>query len=417
MELFKNSFQGSEEVVVSLRTAGIEEGKLTLEEELRRQRARQQATQGLTEYYTNKNTNKILLPVNGELFVHENNKLFSISKNALTPKFSNNGKYVGFVSENELYYCDLNDTTHPVRLTFDATKNIVNGLAEYIAQEELDRSDGFWWSPDDKKIAFCQYDDSQVADFILVHQSEEEFVTESHKYPFAGKKNVDVKLGVVNIVENPPKIQWLTLPTTLPGSAAAVEFYICRVFWWKNGEVGAQILSRDQRHSLVLRFDGNGNPSIVLFESSAYWINLFKPENFYELKNSPEFIFLSERDGFAHIYRFSSVDGKVISQLTSGSWIVDSIVSVDEENKTIYYIATAAHATELHFYSTTWSDNPAQPPLSKQLSTIPGRHSIFINHQFTAYIDSFSSLTCPPSITLYSLVRFSLLCFLFIFQN
>ncbi|CAF3389906.1 unnamed protein product [Rotaria sp. Silwood1] len=172
----------------------------------------------------------MLIPMGSDLYVY-NKKQFHLLVNGshqapiLDPKLSPDGKLVAYVQDCELY-CISTASSMPLavprQLTFDARNypNKTNGLAEFIAQEEMDRNDGFWWSDDSRFIAFTQVDESNVPVFRISHSgSSDPDHVEEHRYPFAGKANVQVTVGIIDVtIENnqqQPIIHWVDLSALL----------------------------------------------------------------------------------------------------------------------------------------------------------------------------------------------------------
>src|SRR5579885_3210163 len=186
---------------------GTEEEKLSPEEELRRQRQRSLAI-GLTEYSRAKNSDRLLIPLQGSIFVQDGagEALRQLVDNtgkapALTPALSPDGEWIAYVQDAEVYVVAAAGGT-PAQITRGARgTGKTNGLAEYIAQEEMARSEGFWWSPDSTQIAFEEADETHIPLYRNIHQGKDttgEEAEEAHHYPFAGAANALVRLAVVS---------------------------------------------------------------------------------------------------------------------------------------------------------------------------------------------------------------------------
>lgn len=380
-------------------TIGVEEKNLSAEEELRRQRARMLAT-GITHFSYNKETDQIIVPINNNVYLLEkNNNLKLLTENAITPKFTPNGKAIGYVQASELFLLHLENNSEPIQLTFGARENgKTNGLAEYIAQEELERSDGFWFSPDSLHVAYCEVDETIIPEYTIVHQGKEDGVTnEYHRYPFAGCANAIVKLGVLNLETK--QTTWMKLNYE---DEEMEEIYVARVFWWTNGNLGAEILNRQQSRLDVVEFEINsGSFKIIHTEKSKFWINLFG-ENLHFIEiNENEFLWISECSGFSHIYKIDKDNGDKV-QLTDGCWEVFEINDYNPNNKTIYFTGNKSNPTEKQFYSVS-IDNPCQ---IKSITNLEGTHDIIVSCEFNYFIDIFSSLSSPPVVRIHNLVSF-----------
>ncbi len=243
-------------------------------------------------------------------------------------------------------------TTLPAKrekaLTTDGGGAIKNGMAEFIAQEEMDRSTGYWWAPDGRHIAFARVDESPIKVTERFEIAADNVSTFAQRYPTTGGPNVLIKLGVIDIKTG--AVTWVDL-------GADKDIYLARVNWLPDGKTLAiQRQSRDQRKLDLLFADiATGKSRIILTETSKTWIDLNDELTF--LKNSREFIWASARDGYTHLYLYDD-DGHLIRQLTAGNWVVDdfrkrAIKGMDEKNRTVYFTATEKSPTERHLYSTS----------------------------------------------------------------
>jgi len=168
-----------------------EEG-LSLEEQLRRERLRVSEL-GITQYSWSSKEDLIIVPLRGDIYVQRGlgSKLEHVyqGSDALNPELSPDGKLIAFVRNSEIFVMNV-DGSNLHQITFDAEQTgTTNGLADYIAQEEMSRLEGFWWSPDGQHIAFEQVDESHIPIYKIVHQGKDEIQSEDHRYPFAGKAN------------------------------------------------------------------------------------------------------------------------------------------------------------------------------------------------------------------------------------
>jgi dipeptidyl-peptidase-4 len=370
---------------------------LTPEEELRRQRLRM-LNQGITEFQRARNHDRLLIPQSDGLYVLDGidaqpRQILEVNPFAdapiLSPRLSPDGEWVAFVQDSELYRVSVHGG-RPQQLTSDARgTGKTNGLAEYIAQEELGRADGFWWSDDSRCILYAQVDETHIPTYRIMHQGKDivgDSAQEDHRYPFAGQANAVVRLAVVNVEQPETQHQWLDLNFSH-------EFYIGRAFWWPDGSPGAQILNREQNRLDLVKFDmETGTRTLLMREVNDYWISLRRC-HFYALQDG-NFVWSSERSGFNHLY-FYDVNGELIRQVTFGDWTVDNIEAIDEENGVVYFTATKASPLEMHLYSL-----PLIGGEITQLTTEPGMHSVWLNTHCTQFVDAFNSLETPPTVTL-----------------
>jgi dipeptidyl-peptidase-4 len=297
---------------------------------------------------------------------------------------------VAYVRDGEVYAVPATGG-EPHQITRGARRaGKTHGLAEYIAQEELDRYKGFWWSPDSRRIAFAEVDERHIPIYRIMHQGKDTTgpgAQEDHYYPFAGGPNAVVRLGVVSARGGRPV--WMDL-------SAGEESYLARVFWWRDGSLGAVVLNRAQTALDLLRFDiRTGARTSVLQETSERWIHL-PPEPLRQPKDG-RFIWLSDRSGFRHLYLYSG-DGALIRQLTNGEWVVDAINGVDEDSGQVYFTANCEHPTERHLYVVPLAGGDVW-----RITSEPGTHEVTLDHACRRFVDVHSALDRPPSVTLRAL--------------
>jgi len=381
---------------------GATEENISLDEKLRRERSRQREI-GVTEYAWAKNANRILVPLRGDIWIQDGPRaplrhlLSSDGTPALTPVLSPDGASVAYVRDAELYVLPA-ESAEPRQLTYDARgTGKTNGLAEYIAQEEMQRSRGFWWSPDSRYLAFEQVDETLIPVYRIVHQGQDavgEGAQEDHRYPFAGQPNARVRLGVV-AVEEPSASSGRTGAPLWLDLGDDPDIYLARVQWFPDGSLVAQIENRAQTTLDLVRFDpDSGERRVLLRETSDVWINL---HDMLKPLERGGFIWASERSGFQHLYLYSQ-GGDLIRQLTSGEWMVESIAGVDEEREQVFFTGTRDGALETHLYMVSFE---AGAP--RRITAAPGKHAVVLDHACRRFVDVYDALDAPPSVMLRSL--------------
>ncbi len=391
---------GAISIQVAPPDGGVNEANLSPEEELRRQRQRSLAV-GLTSYSRAEQGERILVPLQGDIYVQDGphlplRKLVDNAGKppAITPTLSPDGNMVAYVQDGEVYEIDAEGGS-PWQVTRGAREaGKTNGLAEYIAQEELGRAEGFWWSPEIDWIAYEEVDETHIPLYRIMHQGKDstgEDAQEEHRYPFAGAENAKVRLAVVGRMLN-DEPRWMDLDV-------GEETYLARVFWRKDGShygtPCAILLNRLQNHLWLLTFDvQTGKHEVLLEETSDYWITLHR--NPLRWLEDGSFLWESDRSGFRHLYYYA-FDGTLIRQLTEGEWTVDSINGVDEDHGLVYFTANRAHATEAHLYAV-----PLAGGEIRQITTEPGTHAVTMDHACQRFVDVYSALDTPPSVTLRS---------------
>lgn len=384
------------QMLVAPQAGGATEENLSLEEKLRRERQRQ-LDLGVTSYQWAKHTNQILLPFPDGVYVldAESKDLHKLVDSSAGPvldaRFSPDGEWTAYVQCSELYIVPTRGG-EPTRMTFWAGEGLTHGLAEFMAQEEMDRSQGYWWSPDSRMLAFEEVDESHIPVYRIVHQGKEitgENAQEDHRYPFAGQANAHVRLGVVTFGSDKPV--WMDLGSDL-------DIYLARAHWLPDGRLLAEVLNRRQTVLDLLCFDPRvGTSTLVLREDSSVWINL--NNLFHPIESGPYsggFIWGSERSGFLHLYLYDR-EGRLVRALTHGEWMVDALAGVDEAGGKIFFTAGKDSPLESQLYAV--SLDGGEP---RQITREPGMHSVVLDHACNRFVDVFQSINQPPRVTLRS---------------
>ncbi|GIW12951.1 MAG: peptidase S9 [Tepidiforma sp.] len=376
---------GERKVIAGPPPASTAEHQLSREEELRRERARLREL-GVTSYqFAARAAEPILLvPGGGRLWLSRSfGELIELpgTEGAIDPGLSPAGNRLAFVRDGNLFVLDLQSPGGQLRqLTFDAADGLTNGLAEFIAQEELDRDRGFWWNPDGTKIAFIRADSRHIPEYSIVHQGKSAIDIERHRYPFAGQPNAVLDLAVVDISTG--SVEWLDLGPDR-------DIYIARVGWRPDGALAVQLLSRDQRTLRLLLYDRSSTPEVLLVEHQEPWINLAGETTFLA---DGRIIWSTERTGFRHL-ELCSPGGTRLARLTHGEWMVTSLLGVDEARGLVYFAATEASPIERHLYRVSLDGGPPE-----RLTSEPGWHSGVLGPGGEWLIDTWSSTASPPRI-------------------
>eukprot|EP00271_Cylindrocystis_brebissonii_P016842 TRINITY_DN4142_c0_g2_i1.p1 TRINITY_DN4142_c0_g2~~TRINITY_DN4142_c0_g2_i1.p1 ORF type:complete len:813 (+),score=98.81 TRINITY_DN4142_c0_g2_i1:618-3056(+) len=397
---------------------GVDEGNLSTAEKLRRERLRERGL-GVTRYEWAKSgtMQRLLVPLPSGIYVQDGpgaelrlRAEASSGSPILDPQMAPDGSAVAYVCEDELWVVPASEGPKK-QLTFGAEPGKMHGLAEYIAQEEMERRNGFWWSHDSRFIAYSEVDYSAIPPFRIMHQGKATLGPESeedHPYPFAGQANVKVRLAVVSAQGGPPR--WMALHCGLGGLAGVEEEYLARVTWMPDGSLVAQVQNRAQTRLQLLQFDpATGQRRVLLVEECPLWVNLhdcFMPLHKGCGQLAGAFIWASERTGFRHLYLYSG-DGRCLGPLTraeeGADWMVEQVAGVDEGRGIVYFTATLDSPLETHLYCTQLQlTDPPRPP--RRLTQGRGRHLAVLDHQLQRFVDIYDSLEMPPRVTMCSLV-------------
>ncbi|PIN02305.1 Dipeptidyl aminopeptidase/acylaminoacyl-peptidase [Handroanthus impetiginosus] len=331
----------------------------------------------------------------------------------IDPHVSPDGTMLAYVRDNELHAFNLLCNMSK-QLTNGANRNsVTHGLAEYIAQEEMDRKNGYWWSLDSKYIAFTEVDSSEIPLFRIMHQGKGSVgsdAQEDHAYPFAGSSNVKVRLGVISSTGG--SVTWMDLLCGR-GDQAENEEYLVRVNWMRGNILTAQVLNRTHCKLKILRFDiKTGQRKVILEEEDETWINLhdcFTPLDKVPNKSSGGFIWASEKTGFRHLY-LHDLDGVCLGPITRGDWMVEQVTGVNEASGIVYFTGTLDGPLESHLYCTKlFPDAGDSLQVPVRLTHGKGKHVVVLDHQLQRFVDIHDSLDSPPKVTLNSLLDGSLI--------
>jgi dipeptidyl-peptidase-4 len=340
--------------------------------------------------------NQILYSTGGDVFTIDaaTGKWTQLTKTPVRerdPKLSPDGKSIAFRRDWDLYTLDI-ASKRETRLTTGGSDLLRNGGLDWVYPEELDLGTAYWWSPDSKSIAYLQSDLTREEIYPHEDLRGPRAIYEPQRYPQAGGNNPDVRVGVVAATGG--KTHWLDAAGSAVGSRD--EHLIARVTWTPDSQNLYVVRPNrvQNRIELLSVAVTSGKTSKVLEESDRYWVNL--PDDPVFINGGKQFLTLSERDGFRHLYLCSS-DGKEVRQLTKGSWEVTGVAGVDEAAARVYFTSSETSPLERQLYSIqlTGADK-------HQLTTGSGTHSIAMGPGAHFYLDTFSNVSSPPRTTLYS---------------
>jgi dipeptidyl-peptidase-4 len=397
-------------------------GDESLEEKLRRERQRLHSTgSGVTQFSWVLNCRQqlsILVPSKGSLYVQDGiagnltlvydkatlqstlspmttlGSVVGRDAGAIDAQLSPDGRLVAFVVAGEIYVLPCRGGRAPIRISYgavqDGTNSITHGLADFVAQEEMDRYRGFWWHPEGIGILFARVDESQVPPYRIHHQGNGEDMFEDHRYPFCGQKNPTVQLGFVRIdplsildlcamqdAQEVARERWGNVIWFPPPREA--QEYLARVSWFPDGSACAQWQNRTQTTLVLTKLDMiTGKSRTLLVERSDVWINLhhmlrvlpraIHPDECADAvetivppgplpNGSFSFLFASERTGFMHLYLYTYAPGInseraiLIRAVSAGDWMVESVVGVDMDADAVYITGTYDSSLERHLYA------------------------------------------------------------------
>ena len=301
------------------------------------------------------------------------------------PTFSPDGKKIAFARDNNLFVFDI-ASKQITAITSDGKKNsVINGITDWVYEEEFAFVRAFDWSKDSKKVAYIRFDESQVPEFSMSMFKKDLYPTvETFKYPKAGEKNSEVSLHIYDIASK---------GTQKVNLSQYADFYIARMQWTNEANVlSAQVLNRHQDNLDLLFIDGNsGATKVVLNEKDKAYIDV--TDNLTFLKDN-SFIWTSEKDGFNHIYLYDKT-GKLKNQVTKGNWEVTNYYGFDEKNNTVFYQSVENGSINRDVYSINLNGKN-----KVRLSKSTGTNAATFSPNFQYFITTFSSATQPTTYTL-----------------
>lgn len=305
------------------------------------------------------------------------------------PDFSPTNDKIAYVAENNLYYKDLK-TNKIIAVTTDGKKNfVINGIPDWVYEEEFLLEKAFQWSPDGKYLAYIKFDESKVPESTIDYWYDlEDPVKYTYKYPKAGMNNSIVNVFIYNVESKKTKKVQLSNND---------EDYIPRIKWTQNPkQLCITILNRHQ-NELQLKLVNPENDEVkpLMNETNEKYLEI--TDNLFFLKNTNGYIWTSEKDGFNHIYLYG-LNGNLIKQLTSGSWDVTDVLGIDENHGYIYFQAAIKSPIDRQVYKIAISGGELI-----SVSKAPGYNSMEFSSDFNYYILNYSNINRPPMYTVYDI--------------
>ena len=307
-------------------------------------------------------------------------------------KFSPDSNSVAYVRENNIYVESIS-SGDIIQLTVDGGDNIINGTSDWVYEEEFRLRDGFLWSPDSQIIAYWQFDTEGIETFYMINNTATLY-PKLHPlpYPKAGTNNSACRVGVV--AASGGNTTWFKVP------GDPRNHYIPKMEWAANSDqLLIQQLNRLQnRNKLLLGDIIGGATSTVLVEKDEAWIDVHNDLKW--LDGGKAFTWLSDRDGWRHLYRISR-DGQEVALLTPGAYDVISVEKIEEQSGWAYYIASHDNPTQRYLYRSQLDGNDHTERLTPMDK--PGTHSYQISPKANYAFHTYSTFNTPPIVSLISL--------------
>lgn len=259
-------------------------------------------------------------------------------------KFSPDGKKIAYVSEHNLYVEEIG-TGLITKMTLDGSRKLINGTFDWAYEEEFGCRDGFRWSPDGSMIAFWQVDARKIRDYYMLNTTDSNYSqVVPVEYPKVGESPSPVRIGVVSLSNR--FVRWMDI------AGDPQQNYIPRMEWSDKQQLVVQQLNRKQQESKLIYCNVMDGKCVTFWaESSTTWIDLNTddPRGWNWVNKGNDFIWISEKDGWRHIYRISK-DGKTETLLTRGNYDIGEIKCIDEVKNFIYFTASPDNATQSYLY-------------------------------------------------------------------
>ncbi|WP_127139586.1 S9 family peptidase [Flagellimonas marinaquae] len=300
------------------------------------------------------------------------------------PTLSPNGSKVAYVLDNNLYVMDLADRTTKQVTTDENKGTIINGVTDWVYEEEFGFVRAFEWNSNGTKIAFLRFDETEVPHFSMDFYGTDLYPYQyEFKYPKAGEKNSIVTLHMYDVASE-----------SISNVDLNDSYYIPRIKWMHNPDhLSVQTLNRHQNTLKLYAVNAKDNSaSVLLEENDKAYVDIDDDLTFL---NDDSFIWTSEADGYNHLYLYGK-DGKLKNRITEGPWEVTSYYGYDEKNDRIFYQSVENGSINRGVYSIS-----TKGKRKKALSTEAGTNSAAFSSDFTYYINTYSSAMTPYRFTLH----------------
>lgn len=359
---------------------------------------------GVAGYHWAPDSQHILFDAHGQLWLYaldtgKAQQLTQSKESNSDPEFSPDGRYLSYIRAHNIWVRDM-QAGNERQLTTDGSDNLLNGEVDWLYAEELDVRSNYFWSPDSKQILYLQTDEKPVPaypieDFIPPHAD-----VSPEKYPQPGDPNPVVKLMLADVAN----------PSARPGASfsyqAGPDQYIPRFGFIKASVVWYEAFNRPQTH-VDLRFfsvaSGKSVTALSEDEPNA-WIEVADGLKF--VKDTNQFLWLSWRDGFTHIYSYTydandptAAPAKLEAQLTKGEYEVTDIEAVNVGAGRVYFTANKGDARQRQLFVTSFKGGGQVEQISKE----PGTHAPNFPDSGNYYVDNYSAIIIPPTLSVCSL--------------
>ena len=307
------------------------------------------------------------------------------------PKFSPDGKFLSYLRDHNLYVLKMHDNNPPVRLTDSQSETLLDGEVDWVYEEELDVHSNYFWSPDSRRLAYLQTNESAVPQYPITDWIPTHATVDRQPYPQPADHNPGVRIGVVGA--NGGHTRWINVPLE-NGSD-----YIPRFGWVNAKTLWIETLARDHK-KLVLYFvdTSNDEPRPVLTRSDEKFFDESYDLTFF----GSNFLLTSWRDGHSHLYLYafdqanpSAGEATLVRQLTSGNWEVGDIAGVDQAGHRVFYLSNEGDPRQQQIWVVGLNGEG-----KRQVSRAGEWHEPVFSPNTNFFADVVSSVTTPPVVDL-----------------
>lgn len=351
----------------------------------------------ISSFEVNKEETKFLFPTQVQhVYRHSRLSYYYVWNNVtkkLTPlstkgkqrlaQFSPDGNYIAFVRNNNIYLKNLKTGTEK-QITFDGKRNhIINGTCDWVYEEEFSFTKAFFWSPDNSKIAFYHFNESQEKNYTITHYGTLYPKYYTYKYPVPGEKNAIVQIKVYDLK---------TGKTTTMDVGDTTDQYIPRIKWTTNSnKLAIERLNRHQNHLQILLANATTGQSHVLYnETNKYYIDITNDLTF--LPKGKQFLMTSEKDGYNAIYLYD-MNGKLVRKLTNGDWDVMKVYGYNPKHKEVFFQAAKTSPLDRDIYAVSLKGK------LRKISQKEGTNDAVFSKTYDYFINTWSNANTPPYIT------------------
>jgi dipeptidyl-peptidase-4 len=359
-------------------------------QQARNERERTAMFRGITRYSWSRDGSLLLVPLGDDIFLVDPDAPTAPEAIAvgdvLDPQISPQGRYLSYVRDQNLVIREIATGSERV-LTTDGGGTVHNALAEFVAQEEMHQTSGYWWAPDDSAIAFKWFDEARVPVIprLELHAGHAEVVRQ--RYPAAGDANVEVRLAVVTLAGG--ALDWIDL-------GADPDIYLVRADWGRDTDLLTyQRIARDQRTLELIAVDRRtAGQRVLVTERSSAWVNVGDRPVFLEHQDG--FLWSSENSGHKHLYRYPLAGGPPVD-LCEGPWGIDEVLAVDETAGRVYVSANRDALCERQVYALDLAEGAASPPT--RITLADGWHEAEFARNAQLFVSTWSDPNHPPVVS------------------